>query len=222
MDAGSRPSRSGRTARGAERQPGARPRTRPSWADVGLAVHVLSGRGEDHGDGSQGHADGRIERTTVRRRAPLELRCVRVARTNAAVRTERLRRDASRAVRVRREAHGGELHDRGTQQRLHPIRCTCRDARVGRGLSNTDGRVRRDAHAGRLVRAPVGTRAHERRSRTPRAPWNRRAARRPARPRRRPPRSRHERRTLATACRRCRSWPSTSMAGTGSSASRRS
>ena len=37
-----------------------------------------------------------------------------------AVRPERLRRDASRAVRVRREAHGGELHDRGAQQRLQP------------------------------------------------------------------------------------------------------
>ena len=49
-----------------------------------------------------------------------------------------------------------------------------------------------------------------------------RQARRPARRRRRPPRSRHERRTPATACRRCRSWPSGSMAATGSSASHRS
>ena len=86
----------------------------------------------------------------------------RVTRTNVAVRTERLRRDASRAFRVRREAHGGELHDRGTQQRLHPIRCARRDARVGRELSSTDGRVRRDAHHGHLVRTLVGTRAHQR------------------------------------------------------------
>ena len=120
MDAGSRSSRSRRTARGAERHPGARPRTRPSWADVGLAVHVLSGCREDHGDGSQGHADGRIERTAVRRRAPLELRCVRISRANTAVRPERLRRDAPRTVRVRREADGGELHDRGAQQQLQP------------------------------------------------------------------------------------------------------
>ena len=35
-------------------------------------------------------------------------------------------------------------------------------ARVGRGVSSADGRVRRDAHLGRLVRALVGTRAHER------------------------------------------------------------
>ena len=147
MDAGIRPSRSRRTARGAGRDPGARPRPRPSWADVGLAVHVLSRRGEDHGDGPQGHADRRTERPTVRRRAPLELRCVRISRANTAVRPERLRRDAPRTVRVRREADGGELHDRGAQQRLQPIRCTCRDVRVGRGLSNTDGGVRRDAHA---------------------------------------------------------------------------
>ena len=87
---------------------------------------------------------------------------------------------------------------------------------------NADGRVRRDAHAGRLVRAPGRTRAHERdQGRHPRH-GTRRAARRPARPRRRPPRSRHRKRTPGTACRRCRSWPSSSTAATGSSASRRS
>ena len=37
-------------------------------------------------------------------------------------------------------------------------RCARRDARVGRGLSRGDGQVRRDAHAGHLVRAPVGSR----------------------------------------------------------------
>ncbi len=162
MVAVSRSSRSRRTARGTRRHTGARPRTRPSWAHVGLAVHVLSGRREDHGDGSQGHADSRIERPIVRRRAPLELRCVRVARTNAAVRTERLRRDASGAIRVRREAHGGELCGRGTEQRFQPIRYARGGARVCLGVSSADGRVRRDAHPGRLVRALVGTRAHER------------------------------------------------------------
>ena len=39
---------------------------------------------------------------------------------------------------------------------------------------------------------------------------------------RRTPRSRREKRTPGTACRRCRSWPSGSMAATGSSASHRS
>ena len=58
-------------------------------------------------------------------------------------------------VRVRREAHGRELHDRGAQQRLHRGRRPRRDARVGDRLSRGDGRVRRDAHDGHLVRAPV-------------------------------------------------------------------
>ena len=37
---------------------------------------------------------------------------------HAAVRSERLRRDAAGAVRVRREADGGQLHDRRPQQRI--------------------------------------------------------------------------------------------------------
>ena len=163
-----------------------------------------------------------LERTALRRRAPLELRCVRVTRTNVAVRAERLRRDASRSVRVRREAHGGKLHDRGPQQRLHPIRCARRDARVGRELPSTDGRARRDAYLGHLVRTLVGARPHERcQGRGERLGtggqqegWQDRD--------RRTSRSRRERRAHATACKRCRSWPSTSTAGTGSSANRRS
>ena len=38
-----------------------------------------------------------LERPALRRRAPVELRCVRLAGANVAVRPERLRRDASRA-----------------------------------------------------------------------------------------------------------------------------
>ena len=41
----------------------------------------------------------------------------------AALRPQRLRRDAARPVRVRREADGGQLHDRGPQQRLLQGRC---------------------------------------------------------------------------------------------------
>ena len=53
------------------------------------------------------------------------------------VRRQRLRRDAAGPVRVRREADGGELHDRGTQQRLHRPAGARRDAcaplrRIGR------------------------------------------------------------------------------------------
>ena len=144
-----------RTARGAGRHSGARPRTHPPRPDVGLAVHLLSGRREDHGDGSQGHADGRTQRPTMRRCTPLELRWLRISRADSALRPERLRRDTPRAVRIRPEADGRELHDRGAQQRVQRIRVTNCDVRVGCRLSNTDGRVRRDAHHGRLVRTVV-------------------------------------------------------------------
>ena len=63
----------------------------------------------------------------------------------AAVRPERLRRDAAGAVRVRREADGGELHDRGPQQRVLQGGRARGDAGVGDGLPGGDGRVRADA-----------------------------------------------------------------------------
>ena len=88
-------------------------------ADDGLPVHVLPRRSEDHGCGSEGHADRRTDGATVRRRAPVELRCVRLTGTGAGVRPQRLRRDPAGPVRVRRQAHGREFHDRGAQQRLH-------------------------------------------------------------------------------------------------------
>ena len=97
VGAGAGPARSGRVARGAEPTPRARPRAGPSRSHDGLAVHVLPGRGEDHGGRPEGHADGRPGRPALRRRAPLELRRVRVAGADAGVRPERLRRDASRA-----------------------------------------------------------------------------------------------------------------------------
>ena len=55
----------------------------------------------------------------VRGRASVELRGLRIAGAALAVRSERLRRDPAGAVRVRREADGGEFHDRGAEQRVH-------------------------------------------------------------------------------------------------------
>ena len=103
-----------------------------------------------------------------------------------------------------------------------PSDATRRDARVGRELPSTDGRARRDAYLGHLVRTLVGARSHERcQGRGERLGtggqqegWQDRG--------RRTSRSRRERRAPATACKRCRSWPSMSTAGTGSSANRRS
>ena len=42
-------------------------------------VHLLPGRGQDHGRRPQGHAPGRPDDAALRRRAPVELRRVRVA-----------------------------------------------------------------------------------------------------------------------------------------------
>ena len=53
-----------------------------------------------------------LTRAVLRRRAPGELRCVRLAGAAAGVRHQRLRRDAARAVGVGRQAAGGEPGDR--------------------------------------------------------------------------------------------------------------
>ena len=135
MDARAGPTRSRRVARSAEHDARARSRARPSRAHDGLAVHVLSGCGEDHGRRPEGHPDRGTERPAVWRRASLELRRVRITGTKPGVRPERLRRNASRSVRVRRQAHGRELHDRGAQQRLQQDRRPRRDTCVRDGIS---------------------------------------------------------------------------------------
>ena len=58
------------------------------------------------------------DRAVLRRRAPVELRRVRLARAAAGVRRQRLRRDAPGAVGVGRQAPGREHADRGARQRL--------------------------------------------------------------------------------------------------------
>ena len=110
----------------------------------------------------------------------------------AAVRPERLRRDAAGAVRVRREADGGELHHRGPQQRVRQGGRARGDAGVGAGLPGGDGRVRADGHDGHLVRPPGRGRAQGRRSA---ARWpGRRSRRRRRRSRRRRTSGRRRRR----------------------------
>ena len=64
-----------------------------------------------------------LDRAAVRRRPPVQLRGVRLPRAATDVRPQRLRRDPARALRVRREAAGGELHDRRAQQRVRQGRC---------------------------------------------------------------------------------------------------
>ena len=89
-----------------------------------------------------GHAHRRPARPAVRRRASVELRRVRLARAAVVVRPERLRRDPPGAVRVRRQAHGGQLHHRRPQQRVRQGRHQGGDPGVGEGLPGGDGQLR--------------------------------------------------------------------------------
>ena len=58
-----------------------------------------------------------LDDPAVRGCAPVELRWVRVTGAGVAVRPQRLRRDAPRPVRVRRQAHGGQLHHRRPEKK---------------------------------------------------------------------------------------------------------
>ena len=101
----------------------------------------------------KGTPNAGLDRAALWRCAPVELRRVRVARAAAAVRRQRLRRDAAGAVRVRREADGRELHDRCAQQRLHQGRRAGGHARIRHRVPGGDGRLRR-----RCARWRSGTR----------------------------------------------------------------
>ena len=101
-----RPRRGARGA-GADARAGAGPD--PLRADARLAVHVLPRRGGDHGRRPRGDAADGPAGAALRRRAPVELRCLRGARPAAGLRRQRLRRDAARPVRVGRQAARREL-----------------------------------------------------------------------------------------------------------------
>ena len=87
-------------------------------ADAGLAVHVLSRGGADHGPRPRRDAAVGADGAVLRRCAPVELRGVRLAGAAAGVRRQRLRRDAPGSVGVGRQAAGREHVDRGARQRL--------------------------------------------------------------------------------------------------------
>ncbi len=119
---------------------------------------------------------------------------VRLTGADPAVRSQRLRRDTSGPVRVRRQADGRELHDRGAEQRVHQGGNARRDAHRRSGLPRSDGRVRADAHPGHLVRPPVRGTADGNHGAWP---WQRKRAR----PSRRQPRAwkRRRRQNVAKA-----------------------
>ena len=129
-----------------------RPAAAPPWADGRLGVRVLSRRAGGHGARPVDDAAQRHHRPGMRRRPPVQLRPVRLARTNARLRLERLRRDAARTVGVGRQAAGGQRRDRRPEQRVHAGRGAHGDPRHGGRLSRPDGALLGDAAARHLVR----------------------------------------------------------------------
>ena len=119
--------------------PGARARAGagadPVRPDAGVAVHVLprAPRRSWPPTSPTTPRSGLLV-AVLRRRAPVELRRVRLARAAAGVRHQRLRRDAARPVGVGRQAAGGEPADRGARQRVRRQGAARGRARRGRGL----------------------------------------------------------------------------------------
>ena len=154
LGAGAEAPRPGRSPRGAGADAAAGARPDPVRAHAGVAVHLLPRRRLPDGRRSRGRAADGVARPALRRRAPLQLRHLRRAGSEARLQHQRLRRDAAGAVRVGREAARRELRGRGPRARLRrggpPLGRDGGGARVPRG----DGALRGDAQHRRLVRAP--------------------------------------------------------------------
>ena len=103
----------------------------------------------------------------VRRRAPVELRRLRLAGARAGLRHQRLRRDAARPVGVGRQAARGEPRSRGPRERLSAERPAAdRAARRSRALPRArcaefadDGQPRRLVRAARRRRRSLRERS---------------------------------------------------------------
>ena len=129
LGAGGRPARPDRASRGTGRDPRARARPDPLRADARVALRVLPRRGARHGGRPVGDAALGHQRPALRRRPPVELRALRLARAADPLRHQRLRRDASRAMGMGREAPCRER--RGARPRARLLRL--RPARHGHG-----------------------------------------------------------------------------------------
>ncbi len=117
-----------------------------------IAVHVLSGRGAADGGRPVGDAGERPDGPGLWRRSPVELRSVRLARAEPAVRHQRLRRDTAGAVGVGSQAARGQPDGGRARARVRPG-----DERphgpCGRPqLPRADGRLRRDVRARGVLR----------------------------------------------------------------------
>ncbi len=100
------PARPGQPAGGAVGRPGAGAGPGPLRPDAGLAVHLLPRGGPADGQRPGRHAGHRAGRAGLRRRPPVQLRHLRLARAPPGLRRQRLRRDPARPVGVGRQAAG--------------------------------------------------------------------------------------------------------------------
>ena len=128
LGAGASAPRPGRSARGAGADASAGARPDPVRAHARVAVHLLPRRRVPDGGRSRGRAADGIARSTVRRRAPLQLRHFRGAGSEARLQHQRLRRDAAGAIRVGREAACCKLRGRGPRARLERCRSAVRSS----------------------------------------------------------------------------------------------
>ena len=160
------PAGPGRHHREAERDARARAGADPARADDRLAVHLLSRDRGDHGVRPVAHPDDGAARAVLRRCPPVELRPVRGAGSPARLRSQRLRRDAAGAVRVGRQAAGGELRRRRPWQRPPSQGAARGGAHRRRRLPDDDRQGGHDAlprclvHALRRRRAARRVRSH--------------------------------------------------------------
>ena len=207
MGACGRPPRSGRHPRAPSRRPSAGAGPVALRADARLGVYVLPRSGGDHGGRPGREPDLRPPRPGVRRRAPLQLRCLRVAEPRPRLRHQRLRRDASGTLGVGLEAPRRKLRDRRPRPRLRALAATGdrphRRTRVPRPAPP----ARRDVESRRLVPAGRGRRAagHDRSRREQEGAQAGSTARSP-------------RRSARPGCGPSRSSPAASMASCGSAA----
>ena len=203
----------GRLARTAEHDARTRPGAGAARPHDGLPLRLLSRRRGHHGRGlclatpQSGIHDGQLcgdaHLANFGGFASPERR--------SRLRHQRFRRDAARAHGMGRQAHGGELHDRCAQQRLH--RRAMRDA-----VTQASARSYREAMAGfAQMRTMDIWYAHLSEDDFMAVGADRREveARRP-RPLQARGEERRRRRARATACRRSRSSPNRSTADTGS------
>ena len=125
----------------------------PVRADDGVPVHLLPRGGAADGQRPGHHAGVRAGRAGLRRRAPVQLRHLRLGRAPPGLRRQRFRRDPARPVGVGRQAAGREPGSGRARQRVSRQAAPRDRRRHGRPLPPGDAGLRRDDQPGSLVRA---------------------------------------------------------------------